>query len=112
MIKCDEYGEWLHGECVGLSSSQGQQLEENGERYLCPLCVSDTRLPTPTTDQDTTFIWGSGLSSSEFISRSNITYSQVVHWRQTYFQFPPVVLDSALLKNCHLYLKPMVNVPH
>ena len=82
MIKCDECGELLHGECVDLSSSEGQQLEENDERYLCPLCVSDTRLPTPTTDQDTTFIWGSSLSSSEFISRLNITYSQVVHWKQ------------------------------
>ena len=54
MIKCDECGEWLHGESVGLSSSQGQQLEENGGRHLCPLCVSDTWLPTPTIDQDTT----------------------------------------------------------
>ena len=100
MIKCDECGEWLHGECVGLSSSQGQQFEENGERYLCPLCVSETQLHTPTTDQDTTFIWRSGLSSSEFISQRNITYSEVVHWSRTYFQFPPVALDIVLLKNC------------
>jgi len=73
MIKCDECGE-----CIGLSRSQRQQLEESGERYLCPLCVPETCLPAPTTDQSTTFIWGS-VSSSEFIDRVNICYSEVVH---------------------------------
>jgi len=38
MIQCDECGEWLHGECVGLSSPQGLRMEECAEHYLCPLC--------------------------------------------------------------------------
>ena len=34
MIECDECGEWLHNDCVGLSSSQGLRMEECGERYV------------------------------------------------------------------------------
>ena len=38
MLHCDECGKWLHGECVGLSSSQELRMEECGEHYLYPLC--------------------------------------------------------------------------
>jgi len=68
MIQCDECGEWLHGECVGLLSSQGLRMEECGERYLCPLCNPQTRLPIPDVNQSATFVWSSGLASSEFLS--------------------------------------------
>ena len=58
MIECDECGGWLHGDCVGLSSSQGLRMEECGERYLCPLCDPKTRLPIPDPNQSAAFVWG------------------------------------------------------
>jgi len=78
MIQCD-HGEWLHGDCVGASCSQSQQLEENGEKFLCPLCNPQTCLPV---NQSASFIWGTGIVSYDFFSRLNITYFEVVHWKQ------------------------------
>ena len=80
---------WLHGDCVGISTSQRLQLEENDEGYLCPLRHPQTRLPSLIANQDTTFIWGSGLASSVLICWSNITYSEVVHWKQNSYTVPP-----------------------
>jgi len=59
LIKC---GEWVHGECVGLSSSQGLRMEKCGENYLCPLCDPQTWFPMLDANQSAMFIWGSGLN--------------------------------------------------
>ena len=65
LIQCDEGSEWLHGGCVGLSCSQGLRMEECGEHYSCPLCDPQTHLPILDANQSDTFVWGSGLSSSD-----------------------------------------------
>jgi len=57
MIQWDHCGEWLHGDCVGVSCCQGQQLEENGEKFWCPLCNPQTCLPTFAANQSALFIW-------------------------------------------------------
>ena len=57
MIQYNQCGEWMHGSCVGVSHSQGQQLEENSENFLCPLCDLQTSLPSVTPNQ-TAFLFG------------------------------------------------------
>ncbi|XP_076457207.1 uncharacterized protein LOC143291265 isoform X2 [Babylonia areolata] len=38
MICCDKCGEWFHGQCVGITKQQGQQMEAQNKEYLCPTC--------------------------------------------------------------------------
>lgn len=39
MICCDICQEWFHGECVGVSETQGRQMERKGQEYICPPCA-------------------------------------------------------------------------
>ncbi|XP_023693895.2 death-inducer obliterator 1-like isoform X1 [Paramormyrops kingsleyae] len=48
MICCDCCEEWFHGDCVGITETEGRQLEENGEDYICPGCTTQTILPDDT----------------------------------------------------------------
>nr|XP_033791241.1 PHD finger protein 3 isoform X2 [Geotrypetes seraphini] len=38
MVGCGRCDEWFHGDCVGLSLSQAQQLEEDDKEYICMKC--------------------------------------------------------------------------
>ena len=39
MICCDCYHDWYHGDCVGISPSQGPRLSGNNSDYVCLLCL-------------------------------------------------------------------------
>ncbi|XP_048590673.1 PHD finger protein 3 isoform X2 [Nematostella vectensis] len=39
MICCDRCDEWFHGDCIGITMSQGRQMEKSGIEYNCPKCV-------------------------------------------------------------------------
>lgn len=39
MICCDSCGEWYHGECVGISVTEGKRMEKTGQDYICAKCV-------------------------------------------------------------------------
>ncbi|XP_029451528.1 PHD finger protein 3 isoform X2 [Rhinatrema bivittatum] len=44
MVGCGRCDEWFHGDCVGLSLSQAQQLEEDDKEYVCvKCCVEEDR---------------------------------------------------------------------
>ena len=43
MICCDICEEWYHGDCVGISVSQGKRMEREGNDYACPVCVEKER---------------------------------------------------------------------
>ena len=44
MICCDICEEWFHGDCVGISVSQGRRMERAGKEYVCPVCMERTKL--------------------------------------------------------------------
>ncbi|CAI8029088.1 Death-inducer obliterator 1 [Geodia barretti] len=44
MICCDVCEEWFHGDCVGISVSQGRRMERAGKEYICPVCTERTKL--------------------------------------------------------------------
>ena len=44
MICCDLCEEWFHGDCVGISVSQGRRMERAGKEYICPVCTERTKL--------------------------------------------------------------------
>lgn len=44
MICCDCCGEWYHGDCIGISVSQGKRMERAGEDYVCVSCQERERL--------------------------------------------------------------------
>ena len=43
MICCDCCGEWYHGDCIGISVSQGKRMERAGEDYVCVSCQERER---------------------------------------------------------------------
>ena len=83
MICCDCCHEWYHGDCVGVSSSQGHELSGNNLDYVCPLCLLSSNnqilhwsYPDPT--------WNSfqgGLSGLEFYNVVSSAYDKIVHWQ-------------------------------
>uniref|UniRef100_A0A667ZXP4 Death inducer-obliterator 1 n=1 Tax=Myripristis murdjan TaxID=586833 RepID=A0A667ZXP4_9TELE len=40
MICCDSCQEWFHGDCVGISETQGRKMERKGQEYVCPPCTT------------------------------------------------------------------------
>ena len=42
MICCDCCHEWYHGDCIGISASQGDVMSRNNEEYVCPLCLQSS----------------------------------------------------------------------
>ena len=42
MICCDVKSEcfklWYHGDCVGITKSQGRRMEQNSDEFVCPIC--------------------------------------------------------------------------
>uniref|UniRef100_A0A665V1Z3 Death-inducer obliterator 1-like n=2 Tax=Echeneis naucrates TaxID=173247 RepID=A0A665V1Z3_ECHNA len=40
MICCDSCQEWFHGDCVGISETQGCKMEKKGQEYICPPCTT------------------------------------------------------------------------
>uniref|UniRef100_A0A3B5A685 Death inducer-obliterator 1 n=1 Tax=Stegastes partitus TaxID=144197 RepID=A0A3B5A685_9TELE len=39
MICCDSCQEWFHGDCVGISETEGRKIERKGQEYTCPPCT-------------------------------------------------------------------------
>ncbi|XP_078069435.1 PHD finger protein 3 isoform X2 [Mustelus asterias] len=48
MVGCGRCDDWFHGECVGLTLSQAQQLEKEDKEYICLKCcaVEDKKTPS------------------------------------------------------------------
>ncbi|KAM4563893.1 uncharacterized protein PAE49_011838 isoform 2-T2 [Odontesthes bonariensis] len=40
MICCGSCQVWFHGDCVGVSETQGRKMERKGHRYTCPPCTT------------------------------------------------------------------------
>lgn len=40
MICCDICQDWFHGDCVGISATQGRKMEKEGQEYVCPPCTT------------------------------------------------------------------------
>ncbi|KAK8734955.1 hypothetical protein OTU49_005745, partial [Cherax quadricarinatus] len=43
MICCDKCEDWFHGSCVGVTKAMGQQMEEDGQEWVCPKCKKAER---------------------------------------------------------------------
>uniref|UniRef100_A0A8C5PPH3 PHD finger protein 3 n=1 Tax=Leptobrachium leishanense TaxID=445787 RepID=A0A8C5PPH3_9ANUR len=41
MVGCGRCDDWFHGECVGLSLPQAQQMEAEDREYICMKCCAD-----------------------------------------------------------------------
>ena len=63
--------------------------------FVIPKLVSLSQMPIKVL---LTFVWGSGLSSSDFILRLNTAYSEVVHWRQNLFTVPHCSAGHSFIK--------------
>ncbi|XP_067840146.1 PHD finger protein 3 isoform X2 [Heptranchias perlo] len=48
MVGCGRCDDWFHGECVGLTLAQAQQLEKEDKEYVCLKCcaVEDKKAPS------------------------------------------------------------------
>nr|DBA26402.1 TPA: hypothetical protein GDO54_010671 [Pyxicephalus adspersus] len=47
MVGCGRCDDWFHGECVGLSLAQAQQMEVDDKEYICvKCCVEEERMDT------------------------------------------------------------------
>lgn len=40
MVGCGRCDDWFHGECVGLTLGQAQQLEKEDKEYICLKCCA------------------------------------------------------------------------
>ncbi|XP_077018289.1 PHD finger protein 3 isoform X2 [Tamandua tetradactyla] len=52
MVGCGRCDDWFHGDCVGLSLSQAQQMGEEDKEYVCVKCCAEEDKKTET-DPDT-----------------------------------------------------------
>lgn len=47
MVGCGQCDDWFHGECVGLSLGQAQQMEVDDREYTCAkCCVEEEKMDT------------------------------------------------------------------
>ena len=95
MICCDVQGEgckiWYHGDCVGVTQTQGRRMERDNEDYLCPVCLATAeaavQLP-PYTPLSTEFSWSDYVDGATFSQKVTDAYDEVVHWRSNLFLVP------------------------
>lgn len=52
MVGCGRCDDWFHGDCVGLSLSQAQQMGEEDKEYVCVKCCAEEDKKTELTDPD------------------------------------------------------------
>lgn len=53
MVGCGRCDDWFHGDCVGLSLSQAQQMGEEDKEYVCVKCCAEEDKKTDPLDQKT-----------------------------------------------------------
>ncbi|KAM5325024.1 PHD finger protein 3 isoform 3-T3 [Glossophaga mutica] len=53
MVGCGRCDDWFHGDCVGLSLSQAQQMGEEDKEYVCVKCCAEEDKKTEVADSDT-----------------------------------------------------------
>lgn len=53
MVGCGRCDDWFHGDCVGLSLSQAQQMGEEDKEYVCVKCCAEEDKKTEIIDPDT-----------------------------------------------------------
>ena len=107
MIQCDIQGSnckiWYHGDCVGVSSSQGRRMERTGENFICPICSDHhggnvrnvcgipspavtlppyVELPAPS------FRWNDTIEGNVFCQKVSTAYDEIVHWQRNLFRVP------------------------
>ncbi|NXG31353.1 PHF3 protein, partial [Dromaius novaehollandiae] len=51
MVGCGRCDDWFHGDCVGLSLSQAQQMGEEDKEYVCVKCCAEEDKKTESFDQ-------------------------------------------------------------
>lgn len=52
MVGCGRCDDWFHGDCVGLSLSQAQQMGEEDKEYVCVKCCAEEDKKTEVADPD------------------------------------------------------------
>ncbi|NXA52779.1 PHF3 protein, partial [Nothocercus julius] len=52
MVGCGRCDDWFHGDCVGLSLSQAQQMGEEDKEYVCVKCCAEEDRKTESLDQN------------------------------------------------------------
>ncbi|XP_062428852.1 PHD finger protein 3 isoform X2 [Rhea pennata] len=52
MVGCGRCDDWFHGDCVGLSLSQAQQMGEEDKEYVCVKCCAEEDKKTESFDQN------------------------------------------------------------
>ena len=107
VIYCDVHGEgckiWYHGDCVGITKAQGRHLEQTGEQYVCPICLSatatsssdqiesvpssGTQLPIFSVMSPPSFLW-KDASGEFFVKEISAAYDIAAHRRRNLFVVP------------------------
>lgn len=52
MVGCGRCDDWFHGDCVGLSLCQAQQMGEEDKEYVCVKCCAEEDKKTEIIDSD------------------------------------------------------------
>ena len=52
MVGCGRCDDWFHGDCVGLSLSQAQQMGEEDKEYVCVKCCAEEDKKSEIVDPD------------------------------------------------------------
>ncbi|NWX97756.1 PHF3 protein, partial [Nothoprocta ornata] len=65
MVGCGRCDDWFHGDCVGLSLSQAQQMGEEDKEYVCVKCCAEEDRKAESLDQSLLDPQGKHESSKE-----------------------------------------------
>ena len=112
LIQCDRRSErcyqWYHGDCVGISTDKGMQMDRDDVPYVCPFCDSASlnlrSLPSFVTTTLSDFSWRNSLGA-DLATLFDDLYSKIVHWRPNLFMVPTGSTGKAFVSELALLIQ-------
>ena len=112
LIQCDRRSEhcyqWYHGDCVGISTDKGMQMDKDDIPYVCPFCDSASlnlhNLPSFVATSLSDFTWRNSSGANLAILFDDL-YSKIVHWRPNLFMVPTGSTGKAFVSELALLIQ-------
>ncbi|KAI3389412.1 hypothetical protein SNEBB_002807 [Seison nebaliae] len=96
MITCDGCNEWYHGDCVGLTESEGHLLEKRAETWNCPICVETNR-------------WSKMIKNEDYNNKDSLRMILTEKLREANVSNKKRLSYDAVVQQCNRLMQDYVN---